>query len=302
MPVMFGTTRLADDCQIQTSPCFEGRCDCPSILGMEHQSPTPPLSRPGSILTACDRELTSPPELSPLWTACNDRAFKREDSHHFAADLQRALINVDSGHQPPQEDLRQYIAIRNIQPPYYQSSPPQFFEFPQYQHQQQPSYASYQSHPYGPLSPAPTTTSESSGIGQFSQAYIWPTQQEARGPFDDRRGDTYYAGSPEDEEDETTCDKPYARLIYDALMQAPGHRMMLREIYDWFQRHTTKPAESGTNGWQNSIRHNLSMNQVSSQGVLRLIYTDLAIRLSRMTNQTRQMHLDRSRKLTVSGS
>jgi Forkhead domain len=67
----------------------------------------------------------------------------------------------------------------------------------------------------------------------------------------------------DDEEEEASRDKPYARLIHEALMQAPGHRMMLREIYDWFVQNTTKPSESGTNGWQNSIRHNLSMNQVS---------------------------------------
>ena len=66
------------------------------------------------------------------------------------------------------------------------------------------------------------------------------------------------------EDDESSGDKPYARLIHEALMQAPGHRMMLREIYDWFVQNTTKPSESGTNGWQNSIRHNLSMNQVSN--------------------------------------
>lgn len=57
-------------------------------------------------------------------------------------------------------------------------------------------------------------------------------------------------------------DKPYAMLIYEALKQAPGHRMMLRDIYDWFRQNTTKVQESGSNGWQNSIRHNLSMNKV----------------------------------------
>lgn len=298
---MFGTTRVADESQIQTSPCFEGRYDCPRILKMEAHSPTPPLSRPGSILTACDRELTSPPELSPLWTAGNDLALKTEDPHYFAADLQRALNNVDSSHQHQEEDLRQYIAIRDIQPPYYETSPPQMFQYPQYQHQQQPSYVSYRSHPFGPLSPAPTTTSESPGMS-FRGGFAWPVQQESRGLFHVPRDETYYTGSPEDEEDETMCDKPYARLIYDALMQAPGNRMMLREIYDWFQRHTTKPAESGTNGWQNSIRHNLSMNQVSAPGVSRLLRTDVARRLSKMTNQTKRMHLDRSRRSTASGS
>ncbi|OAL39799.1 hypothetical protein AYO20_00711 [Fonsecaea nubica] len=66
-----------------------------------------------------------------------------------------------------------------------------------------------------------------------------------------------------EEDEEAGDDKPYARLIYEALMQAPGHRMMLREIYEWFRHNTTKPRESGSNGWQNSIRHNLSMNKVS---------------------------------------
>lgn len=68
-----------------------------------------------------------------------------------------------------------------------------------------------------------------------------------------------------DNDEDAADDKPYARLIYDALMQAPGHRMMLREIYDWFRQYTTKPQESGSNGWQNSIRHNLSMNKVLQQ-------------------------------------
>jgi len=66
----------------------------------------------------------------------------------------------------------------------------------------------------------------------------------------------------DEDEDEGLYDKPYAQLIYDALMEAPGHRMLLRDIYDWFLQNTRKPRESGTNGWQNSIRHNLSMNQV----------------------------------------
>ena len=66
----------------------------------------------------------------------------------------------------------------------------------------------------------------------------------------------------DDGEEDPLGGKPYARLIFDALYQAPGHRMMLRDIYDWFEANTSKPRESGTNGWQNSIRHNLSMNHV----------------------------------------
>ena len=76
------------------------------------------------------------------------------------------------------------------------------------------------------------------------------------------RGEDAIAGKEDPEEEDVGSDKPYARLIWEALMQAPGHRMMLREIYAWFQSNTNKARESGSNGWQNSIRHNLSMNQV----------------------------------------
>ncbi|EHY56875.1 hypothetical protein ABEF95_012058 [Exophiala dermatitidis] len=89
--------------------------------------------------------------------------------------------------------------------------------------------------------------------------------------FDDSDGRSPWSSSPEfahsqpltslGEVGEGITDKPYARLIYEALMQAPGHKMMLRDIYEWFRLNTTKPQESGSNGWQNSIRHNLSMNQ-----------------------------------------
>lgn len=66
----------------------------------------------------------------------------------------------------------------------------------------------------------------------------------------------------EPETDETPSDKPYAKLIWQAMMETPQKRMTLRQIYDWFKQNTTKPNDSGTNGWQNSIRHNLSMNKV----------------------------------------
>ena len=65
------------------------------------------------------------------------------------------------------------------------------------------------------------------------------------------------------EADEHGGDEPYAKLIYRALMSAPDHSMVLQEIYQWFRENTTK-GSSDTKGWMNSIRHNLSMNAVSS--------------------------------------
>lgn len=56
-------------------------------------------------------------------------------------------------------------------------------------------------------------------------------------------------------------DEPYARLIYRAFMSRPNKSMTLQEIYQWFRENTDK-AKSKGKGWQNSIRHNLSMNGV----------------------------------------
>lgn len=55
---------------------------------------------------------------------------------------------------------------------------------------------------------------------------------------------------------------PYAKLIYQALMAAPRHRMVLRDIYNWIGANTDKAKDPAFKGWQNSVRHNLSMNGV----------------------------------------
>jgi hypothetical protein len=57
-------------------------------------------------------------------------------------------------------------------------------------------------------------------------------------------------------------EQPYAQLIYQALLNAPNKTMILRDIYEWFKNNTDKASASETKGWQNSIRHNLSMNGV----------------------------------------
>ena len=61
--------------------------------------------------------------------------------------------------------------------------------------------------------------------------------------------------------------EPYARLIWRALKSAPEHKMVLKEIYDWVARNTDKSKDPISKGWQNSIRHNLSMNGVCGRTV-----------------------------------
>lgn len=58
--------------------------------------------------------------------------------------------------------------------------------------------------------------------------------------------------------------KSYAQLLYDCFMSHPNHSMTLQEIYQWFRENTDKP-DNGGKGWQNSVRHNLSMNHVSEK-------------------------------------
>ena len=54
----------------------------------------------------------------------------------------------------------------------------------------------------------------------------------------------------------------YANLIYQALMEAPGHKMILKDIYAWIAQNSDKAKDPSSKGWQNSVRHNLSMNGV----------------------------------------
>lgn len=66
--------------------------------------------------------------------------------------------------------------------------------------------------------------------------------------------DTMVEGSSKGEE-------PYAQLIYRAFLSTPRRAMTLQEIYQWFRENTEKGKDE-SKGWQNSIRHNLSMNMV----------------------------------------
>lgn len=61
-------------------------------------------------------------------------------------------------------------------------------------------------------------------------------------------------------------DEPcYAVLLYNCLWEAPGHILVLQDIYKWILKYSRKARDSNGTGWQNSVRHNLSMNEVGLQ-------------------------------------
>ena len=124
-------------------------------------------------------------------------------------------------------------------------------------------------------SPAPINTSTQPVSPADSMESCAPISSNAPycSPADAARSAPENTGNFGFEDDTDTesanCEEPYAKLIFRALMSVPGHRMALKDIYDWFEKHTSKAKNSDTKGWQNSIRHNLSMNAVSETGDLR---------------------------------
>jgi hypothetical protein len=66
-----------------------------------------------------------------------------------------------------------------------------------------------------------------------------------------------------DNKEERPGHPPYSVLIYQALKEAPGNKLQLQSIYSWFEANTDKARDPNAKGWQNSIRHNLSMNAVT---------------------------------------
>lgn len=54
----------------------------------------------------------------------------------------------------------------------------------------------------------------------------------------------------------------YARLLFNCLREAPEHTLSLKNIYTWIRQNTSRAKDPTNKGWQNSVRHNLSMNAV----------------------------------------
>lgn len=148
-------------------------------------------------------------------------------------------------------------------------SSPQYVSLPDLYQQATISFrtdAMSQGSRFGTRPPSPASSISSIHIDEQLAASppmpLWQTQPETNNSLS-------VPPSPQDNtvvsvsENETDMDLPYAQLIYKALKRATNHKMSLKELYDWFEQKTNKTNITGK-GWQNSIRHNLSMNAVST--------------------------------------
>ncbi|GMM49110.1 forkhead family transcription factor [Starmerella bacillaris] len=91
-----------------------------------------------------------------------------------------------------------------------------------------------------------------------------PTQSTARRYTKTVLAQTFMPEVDQDLADDKCKDiKPpfsYATMISQAILSTPDHMMTLADIYAWISRHYAFYRHSRP-GWQNSIRHNLSLNK-----------------------------------------
>lgn len=109
------------------------------------------------------------------------------------------------------------------------------------------------------LPPSPPSTSTDSS---------YPSPESGHAPSPERTG----SGMNNGDAKERAGNLPYSILIYRALKSADGNKLSLQGIYRWFEMNTDKAKDPNHKGWQNSIRHNLSMNAVGHRPLAPLSY------------------------------
>lgn len=136
-----------------------------------------------------------------------------------------------------------------------------------------PAPASFQEYTTSAEDVPITTLSSSTSLPFYEVPPAMHQDQEETAPFPEADIDSEYkddawwqdhslGDSPSSMEvPGSKVDEPYAQLIYRAFLSHPNKSMTLQEIYQWFRENTDKSKSEGK-GWQNSIRHNLSMNGV----------------------------------------
>ncbi|KAF2484468.1 hypothetical protein BDY17DRAFT_323316 [Neohortaea acidophila] len=153
----------------------------------------------------------------------------------------------------------------NFYPMYYAPPPPQTapLDFPPVQLYDKENF-------YGPPHFQGMATNP---YGEFDYGFKGPMKRTLAEPTPQRdrpkkqkvdKDEPFELPDPRDmpavHDDGTKPSQSYAELIGMAILRAPNRRLTLAQIYKWISDHFSfyKASESG---WQNSIRHNLSLNK-----------------------------------------
>ena len=140
----------------------------------------------------------------------------------------------------------------------------------------------YSLFPEGILAEQNTLPSQGTALGQEAQGAVETASDqgrpvglpEATAIADIKEESVPSQPSEQDDDDsqkhaqEIAAEPCYAQLLRDCLTTAPSRTLALKTIYDWFMIHCKKAKYSKSMGWKNSIRHNLSMNDVSAWSTL----------------------------------
>lgn len=247
----YGQTSFTNDsAAIFPQPCFDPDATQPeSPLFVPHSSP-------------------------PMQTTASTQPGPFDFPHTFSAaspslDRKHSTVMRQQGLQQPMFDPS-WSSAASLEGPYFDSNcqqpatnPYQFNNTHQYHladqsfpsdfYPQQPTYPAppqqYHQQPCMSASPYPEIPYSEPDTSQYAGHAWQPASDEDSGGS----GDYGYDGK---------LNTSYAHLIYMCLLEAPNHSRKLKEIYDWIRIRTNKADDLTTNGWQNSVRHNLSMNKV----------------------------------------
>lgn len=228
----------------------------------------PSLHRPHPALRPSDLDPNPPNQLSErhqnIRNGCSNPVVFGGHDRAFASDVDLGQLVAP----PPSSDVSQQLFVdqddlASLFPP---TSPP--LSYPPTTSHLPPSWTSTpgEYNVQAGQERSPASTSQHGAIGAspslagFDQQSLWPTSlstQEAvdQVPFEHQ---TQGTGSDSD-----SADASYAKVLYWILLNAPNHTLPLSDIYDAVHKKSARASDPNNKGWRNSVRHNLSMNEVS---------------------------------------
>lgn len=228
----------------------------------------PSAHRPQSVLRPSDLDPNPPNQLSErhqnIRNGCSNPVVFGGHNQAFASSVDLGQVVAP----PPSSDAGQQLFIdqndlASLFPP---TSPP--LSHPSTTSYLPPSWTStpgeYNVQPiqegFPPLAPQHGAIGASSSIAGFDHQSLWPTGFSTQEAVDQVPFEHQTQGTGSDSE---SADASYAKVLYWILLNAPNHTLPLSDIYDAVHKKSARASDPNNKGWRNSVRHNLSMNEVS---------------------------------------